>query len=374
MRLLLALTFALSIVAGASHAAEPHPPQRVFISGHSLTDNPLPVYLAQVAASLGQPMQWNRQYVVGSSILQRSRGEGQESGWRGYSTGYNRTGEGLDVISELRHPRTTDGQPYDTLLITEQHGVLDSIVFNDTVRYLRHYHERFIEGNVNGQTWFYEPWLGVIDKSDPSRWIAYERAAAPLWQCVLSRINTSLAAEGRPDRIEPLPASAALVSLVERAMRGQVAGLVTPSGGKVLDRIFHDTVHTTPLGAYYLALSSYAAMYHRSPVGAWAPDGMDATLAASLQKLAWEAVAAERAARRPLPLDQCSAYMKRFSTQYFAHMRDDYWAQQSGNAAYLTYRRLRHELTWRWRLWHQFDDDPFRYDPGTDRQHWLPAP
>jgi hypothetical protein len=379
MRLLLALSFVLSAGLYATSGvvakpAEPGPPQRVFVSGHSLTDNPLPLYLARIAASLGQPVQWNRQYIVGSSIRDRTRGRGHETGWSGYSSGYNRDGEGLNVVEELRHPRTTDGKPYDTLIITEQHGVLDSIVFNDTLRYLRHYHDRFIDGNPRGQTWFYEPWLGVIDKADPSRWIAYERAAAPMWHCVLSRINTSLAAEGRTDRIEPHPASLALVTLVERASRGQVPGLSAAPSGRVLDKIFHDQVHLTPLGSYYLALGTYAATFRRPPEGAWAPEGMDATLAASLQKLAWEAVSAERVARKPLPLNQCSAYMRGFRTQYFEHMRDGYWAQQSGNAVQLTYRRLKQGLQWRWRLWRDFDGDPFSYDPATDKGRWLAAP
>ncbi len=370
----------LALSAGGTSAQStappiaPAPPQRVFISGHSLVDNPLPIYLARIAESLGQPLQWNRQYVIGSSIRDRSRGEGRDTGWSGYATGYNREGEELHVIEELRHPRTIDGGPYDTLIITEQHGVLDALVFSDTLRYLRHYHDRFIEGNAHGQTWFFEPWLGVIDKTNPARWIAYERAAAPLWQCIESRTNTSLSGEGRADRIAAVPASLALVALVERATRGEVPGLATGPTGRVLDRVFHDTVHLTPLGSYYMALSSYAAISGRSPIGAWAPDSVAPGLAESLQKLAWEAISAERAARKPLPLNQCGPYLMRLSPIYFEHMRDDYWAQQSGGALRLTYKRWRHNMQWRWRLWREFDDDPFRYDPVTDKSRWLPPP
>lgn len=373
MRLLATLSLAFVMLWSSGPATATGTPQRVFISGHSLIDQPVPDYLARIAGSLGQPLQWNRQYLVGSAIRYRTQGRGRETGWAGYSVGLNREGEGLDVIQELRKPRTTDGQPYDTLVITEQHGVLDSIVTHDTIRQLRHYHERFIAGNAQGQTWFYEPWLGVTDKNDPSRWLAYERAAAPMWQCVVTRINTSLAAEGRADRIQPLPASIALATLVERAVRGQVPELAAGSTRATLDKIFHDRVHLTHAGAYYMALSVYAATFGRSPAGAWAPEQVSPLLAAALQRVAWEAVSAERAARKPMPLEACGPYLKTFTPVYFDYMRDDYWAQQ-GDSLRHTYGRLREQLKWRWRLWDAHDGDPFRYDPATDKGYWLPAP
>jgi hypothetical protein len=373
MRLLATLPFALVMLSTPALAAAASTPQRVFISGHSLIDQPVPGYLARIAESLGQPLQWNRQYLVGSAIRYRTQGRDRETGWAGYSVGLNREGEGLDVIQELRKPRTTDGQPYDTLVITEQHGVLDSIVTHDTIRHLRHYHERFIAGNAQGQTWFYEPWLGVTDKNDPSRWLAYERDAAPMWQCIVTRINTSLAAEGRADRIQPLAASLALATLVERAVRGQVPELAAGSTRATLDRIFLDRVHLTHTGAYYMALSVYAATFGRSPAGAWAPEQVSPPLAAALQRVAWEAVSAERAARKPMPLAACGPHLKTLAPVYFDYMRDDHWAQQGDSLRY-TYRRLRDQLKWRWRLWSAHDGNPFRYDPANDNSYWLPAP
>ena len=54
------------------------PPQRIFISGHSLVDQPLPDNLESIAKSLGTAIQWNRQYMVGSSIRDRVQGRGRE--------------------------------------------------------------------------------------------------------------------------------------------------------------------------------------------------------------------------------------------------------------------------------------------------------
>ena len=178
----------------------------LFISGHSLTDQPMPTFLAQIAGSLGTPMRWNRQYVVGSTLRERTRGmKADAQAWSGYRLGANREGEGMDVVAELRQPRTISGERYDTLLITEQNGLLWSLLNHDSVRYLRHFHERFIDGNPQGQTYFYEPWNSLNSKDDPRRWIAFERAASPVWQCIATRVNISLAAEGRRDRIASMP-------------------------------------------------------------------------------------------------------------------------------------------------------------------------
>ena len=352
------------------HAVEPATVRRdsvrVFVSGHSLTDQPLPTYLAQVATSLGAPIEWNRQYMVGSAIKHRTRGRDRQDGWAGYSMGANREGEGMNVIEELRR------RPYDVLIITEQHGVIDSLVWHDTLRYLRHFHERFVEGNPRGRTYFFEPWLGIPGKSEVRRWIAYERAASPLWQCLATRINTSLAAERRSDRIAPLPAGVALAELVERAtQRGGVQGITAPSERETLDRLFHDNVHLTPLGSYYIALVAYATVFERSPLGAWAPDGVSQTQAAALQRVAGEAVARHRAEHRPLTLDQCRAVLNGpFKNLYFNHVRDDYWAKQDASMR-MTWRRLKQTYKTHWRLWR---DDLFGYDASSDAGFWLPPP
>ena len=89
---------------------------------------------------------------------------------------------------------------------------LGSLIWNDTVRYLRHFHDRLIDGNPEATTYLYHSWISLDDKDDPARWIAYEREAYWAWQCVATRINQSLAAEGRTDRVLPLPAAASLQS------------------------------------------------------------------------------------------------------------------------------------------------------------------
>ena len=347
----------------------------MFVSGHSLTDLPLPPFLARVGESLGTPVEWNRQYMVGSSILHRTRGEAEaREGWAGYREGYNRYGAGMDVIAELRKPATVSGA-YDILLITEQHGLLGSVADLDTVRYLRHYHERFIAGNAKGRTWFYEPWFHLDSKDDPRRWIDYERHAAPLWQCVVTRINLSLAAEGRSDRIASVPAALALAELIARATDGPgVPAISAASIRDTVDRYIHDDVHLTRLGAYYMALVNYAVLFGRSPQGAWAPEDVAADLAAALQAQAWDIVSDLQAERKPLTLDACRAQMRSdFIGRTLGYLRDTRWKSQLGKAhAWL--RSGRRYLDWQWRFARHDADNPFWFDPQTDAAAWFPAP
>lgn len=344
----------------------------VLISGHSLTD-PLPEPLVTIARSLGTTIEWNRQSVPGSSIRVRTRGVDETQGpWAGYRSGFNRDGENMDVLAELRAPRTISTARYDVLLITEQHGLLGTLVWNDTVRHLRHFHERFIEANPTGSTYFYAPWISLDDTSDPRRWIAYERAAAPIWECVATRVNTSLEHEGRPDRIVTIPAGLALAELVARATSaGGVPGVTRGSVRETIEALFIDGVHVSELGGYFVALVTYASIYQRSPLGAAAPPSIDAPTARALQQLAWDFVVAYYGNSRPLTLEQCrERIVSGFNQMYWSYQRDLGFAKEDGPLlAFAKVTRLR----WQWqRRFGSLDSgNPFYFDAATDGDYWL---
>lgn len=362
-------------------AAETEPPAtrhalRFFVSGHSLTDNPLPGDIARIAEGFGLKAEWNRQYMVGSSIRDRSRGRGGvTTGWAGYSQGDSRDGaQDEDLIAEFRQPRRVSG-PYDALLITEQHGLVGSMVWNDTVRYLRHYQDRFVAGNPAAQTVLYASWLSLRSKAAPAPWIAYERAAAPVWHCIATRVNLSLAAEGRADRIRTLPAAAALASLVETAAAGPgLPGLPAASVEAAVSLLISDTVHPTRLATYYLALLSFAELYGHSPVGAWAPAEIGAEAARTLQSFAVDFLAEHRSSYKPLSLAECQDYLaSEFNSRYWAYVRDTYWIDEVGRLKAYS-KQARHTIEWRYRFSRRDARNPFHYDPATDASHWFPAP
>ncbi|RYH36992.1 MAG: hypothetical protein EON54_19365 [Alcaligenaceae bacterium] len=332
----------------------------MFFSGHSLTDNPLPDYVGSIAQSLATPAWWNQQVVIGSPIRMRTRGsDPNATSFSGYSNGKNRVGSGMNVVSELRQPQTLSGQRYDTLVITERHDVVETLMWEGTVAYTRHFHERLIEGNPQATTYLYHSWLDVPDKSNPRSWIVYERAVAPAWQCVASRINESLQHEGRPDRIVYLPAGLALAGLVEQTTQGAgVPGVTGSSVRETMDRIFSDSVHLTPLGVYYMALVSYASVYQRSPVGAWAPPEVNATQAQALQAAAWQAVSSHNATFTPPSLSQCRDLMRSSVCSAFQSFRNR--PDPSGFCANT--------------LAGTTSNSPFNFNASTDSRYWYPAP
>ena len=265
---------------------QPRSTARVFLSGHSLTDDPLASYFTNTAVSRGDTVAYNQQIIIGSPIRVRTRGM-SSSGWSGYGDGKNRDGgTGLNVISELRNPQTIgSNQRYDTLILAENHNSLEMIQWENTIGFLRHYHDRLIEGNANGRTLFYNTWLGT-NKSNPAPWIDFEQKALVAWECVASKVNHTLQSSNRNDRILNLPVSGALVHLVERTLDGQVPG-VTGTTLQRMNAIFNDDVHLTSLGIYYVSLVTYAAVFGKSPVGAAPPAGIAANTAAELQSIAW---------------------------------------------------------------------------------------
>lgn len=323
-----------------------------FISGHSLVDRPYPDFLGAVLGSLGSPYDWNRQYMVGSSIHQRIHGDYPPAkGFVGYRQGDNREGSGMDVVAELRRPRTVSAGRYDLLLITEQNGCLAGIYWNETIASLRDYHDRFIAGNPRGVTYFHESWLSVSDIDDPRRWIAYERGAAQVWRAIVARVNESLARDGRSDRILTLPMASALAALVEAATSSPgIAGVSRQRVPDTMRALFADDVHLTELGAYFCALVTVVAWLKRDLPEGWRPDSVSAEAAQSLRGFANEFTRRFYAGYREPELDAAVAQIRRsFNATYWPYVRDVHYRQQMGwLAAHL--KALRHRFEWSWRL------------------------
>ncbi len=256
---------------------------RVLFSGHSLSDNPLSDYFHALAQSRGKDNDWQQQIVIGSPLRVRTWGSGN---WGGYRQGKNRSGQNMNILSELANPQTIGaGERYTHLVVTDRHDIGEVIRWENAVGYLRHYHDRLIAANGAAHTYYYQTWL-ELDKSNPQPWIDYERQALGAWECAASKVNLTLEAAGRPDRVTMLPGGAALVHLVEAMRDNQVAGISGTTNQK-LSQIFSDDVHLTNLGMYFMAAVQYAAVYRSSPVGAPAPSGLNAATVADLQEIAW---------------------------------------------------------------------------------------
>lgn len=331
-------------------------PQRMFVSGHSLTNEPIPSDLAAIAAGFGFQFSWNRQHLEGSSIKQRSRGNASgDTPWTGYAQGFDRANQPIDVPAEFRRQQST---PYDTLLITEQHSLLGSLVWNDTAAHLRDFQDRFIAHNPNGTTYFFEPWLSLNDKNDPMRWIAYERAAAPVWRCIVAQMNQTFAAEGRKDRIVSLPAALAFAHLIEAATQGAgLAGMTRESVRSTIDSLVSDDVHLTRLGNYYIALVTFAFTFRHSVQGAWHPAAITAQQANALQTVADSFARSPQPA--PMPIEVCRSYVLRsFMWTYLGYSNLTHWRQERGYLGSL-YLRLKLAVQWWWLFTSDKPENPF---------------
>jgi hypothetical protein len=287
---------------GGTWSWGPHTRARVFLSGHSLTDDPLASNLGSIAAGEGQDYAYNEQIIIGSPMRARTRGAG---GWAGYHEGKNRDGStGLYVVDELRSPATLGaGEVYDTLVITERHDILGTIQWEDTARWLRHYHDRLIEGNPSGHTFFYHSWLSM-NKDDPSLWLDHETRASEVWECVTDKINLELEAEGRSERLHVMPTGSALVELVRRTLAGSIPG-ISGSNRARMDVLFRDDVHLTATGMYFASLVAHASVFGTSAAGGWVPPGVDAGTASALQALAWDFVQNYFASSHVHTMDEC---------------------------------------------------------------------
>lgn len=348
----------------------------IFFSGHSLIDNPLPDFLEKIVQSKGGSLFWNQQNAVGSTIQSRTKGQEQDKeGWPGYSTGRNRHGSNINIIEEFRQPITLQGHEYDALIITERHDLLGAMVWNDTIRYLRHFHDRLLESNPQATTYLYHSWLDISGKENPRRWIDYERSAERLWRCVTTRINVSLKAEGRGDRIQSIPAASALAELVERSTAGrELPGISAETTSATIERLFRDDVHLTPLGTYYMALVVYSTIY-RSPVSnAWAPPGVSDEQAASLQSVAWNFVERYLDQDGQLSLEDCRRFLlSSFIGTFWTYTRDIYWIHEVGTLkAYLKW--VRHIVSWRSRFQREDQSNPLYFDEARDGGYWLRSP
>lgn len=278
---------------GFSDDTRPAVTLRAFYSGHSLSDG-IPAEVQAIAQSRGQSLDYEFQSIPGSLIRQRTKGEDADApDWPGFRAGNNRGGSGLNVEAELQRRPAHGPNPtaYDALVVTERHDLPYAIYREHTIDYLRVLQNRLIEGNAQAQSYLYHSWL-EIDLDAPEHFVAYERAALPLWECVASAVNRGLAADGRRDRLRVLPGATALAELVEQLARGTLPGASGATARERVQPLFSDHVHLTPLGRYFMGAVHYAVLFGQSPEGSPAPAGVPAELARELQRVAWQHVSA----------------------------------------------------------------------------------
>jgi hypothetical protein len=228
--------------------ADPLPPSEgplsVYFMGHSLIGRDMPAMLAQLA---GAGHTYDGQLGWGAE-LQAHWGDIELAG-----------GD-----EENAHPRfreaheAVESGDYDALVLTEKITIAVTNEYHDSWHYLALWAEKAAAANPDIRLYIMETWIEIEDED---AWLAHVEAdLSASWE--RDFIDRALAT-GKIDRpVYIIPGGQVMARFV-RALRarGGVDGLTG------LGDLFRDNVHFNTTGAYLMALTHYAVLYGRSPVG-----------------------------------------------------------------------------------------------------------
>ncbi len=272
---------------GAAYAAPlpaPTAPLAVFHLGHSLVGRDMPAMLQQLA---GPDHTYDVQLGWGTPLRAH----------------WEETIEINGFEDENAHDRYRDakaaltGGSYDAFVATEMVEIRDAIRYHASGRYMSRWASLARQGNPAVRVYLYETWPRL---DDAEGWLErLDRDLARYWEAkVLAPALVGLA----PDQpVYVIPAGqvfAAFVRAVEAA-----GGVDNISGREGLFRKDAngnlDPIHPNDLGSYLVALTHYAVLYHRSPVGlphrllradGTAADAPGAQAARLMQETVWRVV------------------------------------------------------------------------------------
>lgn len=223
----------------------PDGPLRVYHLGHSLVGLHMPAVLAQLA---GSGHSYNSQLGAGTRL---------KAHWE--------PDVPIKMFDEANaHPHYRDAHEainsgeYDVLVVTEGVEIRDAIKYGDSQKYLHEWARAAWDANPETRVYLYETWHEL---DDPEGWLTrLDRDLALYWEGEILR--RALAYDDVTKPIYVIPAGQVMARFV-RAVEAQ-GGV-----GPIRDRhdLFADNIHFNDLGAYLVALTHYAVLYQRSPVG-----------------------------------------------------------------------------------------------------------
>lgn len=261
-------------VAPASAASDP---QNVFHLGHSLVGVDMPAMLAQLAGD--------------------SHSYGSQLGWGTPLKAHWEPDEPINGFELVNIPNQyTDARDaissgdYNTLVLTEMVEIRDAIKYFDSSEYLRKWVDLGRQANPDMRIYFYETWHRLDDKEG---WLErIDKDLERYWEKEILRRALSDQAPAQP--IYVIPAGQVMARFIRTIE--DLGGV-----GPISDRtdIFTDEIHLSDYGAYLIALTHYAALYQKSPVGLpyqlLKADGtnaaaLDPETAELMQSIVWDVV------------------------------------------------------------------------------------
>lgn len=278
----------LDPAALAALYAQPLPPPpkplRVFHIGHSLVGRDMPAMLEQLA---GAGHDHRSQLGWGATLRSHWEPDVPVNGFE----------------QENAHPRYQDATTavksgeFDALVLTEMVEIKDAIKHHDSPKYLRQWARLAQESRPGTRVYLYETWHQL---NDPQGWL--ERLDGDLPRYWEGELLAKAMAQGDVAvPIHVIPAGQVMASFVRRIEQpGASAGLESRAALFARNKDgTQDNIHLNDLGNYLVALTHYAVLYHRSPVGLphqlLRADGSTATApseatARLMQEVVWDVV------------------------------------------------------------------------------------
>jgi len=266
----------------ATPLSKPSGALNVYHLGHSLVGRDMPAMLAQLA---GEGHRYDSQLGWGTSLKEHWEPDLAINGFD----------------QENAHPRFRPAKEalgsgeYDCVVLTEMVEIADAIRYHDSAEYLARWAGLAWEANPDTRIYLYETWHHT---DDGNGWLyRIDRDLRKYWQDKIK--YPALLSGDAPIHLIPAgQVKAAFVRAVEE--QGGIAEVseVHDLFAKREDGT-PDTIHFNDLGAYLVALTHYAVLYHRSPVGLPRQldraDGTPATapspeVAALMQRIVWNVV------------------------------------------------------------------------------------
>lgn len=262
----------------------PSAPLAVYHLGHSLVGRDMPAMLAQLA---GEGHSYESQLGWGTSLKEH---------WQG--------GEAINGFeAENDHPRYRDAKEaigsgeYDAVILTEMVELRDAVKYHASAKHLTRWADLARSASPETRVYLYESWHRL---DDPQGWL--NRLDTDLDALWLGRVlGPDLSGNGAARPVHVIPAGQVMAAFVRAVEDAGGVGNVenreslfarTPEGAL-------DPIHVNDLGAYLVALTHYAALYHRSPEGLphelLRADGSPADapseeVAKLMQRIVWEVV------------------------------------------------------------------------------------
>lgn len=284
-----AATLGLALFASRSRSVAVPPPLpapegalKVYHLGHSLVGQEVPHMLAQLAP---QGHAYNSQLGSGTSL--RGHWEPDEP-----ILHFNRSNH----PPAYRDAREAVGSgDYDAVVLTEMVELRDALKYFDAAKYLGKWADLARGANPAPRLYLYETWHQL---DDPDGWL--ERIDADLDRLWIQKL---LGPDSRRNPDQPvylIPGGQVLAAVVRAAEAGEIPGITHR------ENLFHyyangklDKIHVNEHGKYIMALTHYAVLYQRSPVGLpYQLEGQDANFiralsepaARRIQEIVWQVV------------------------------------------------------------------------------------